>query len=232
MAAERAGTAPARLRSIFAAYCDSLRLLGQGRAARGVLKDVRLTLALPASQYAAGSPGRQGRRSAPVSYKATNAVGARVLPRPVSGKLGTASLPAGRRGPRPMTHHDDHPAWSDDEARRARCSCASRSSPADARLIGAVRRPASAHRKSRGASSRMSQLLDVRPAASSSGVDVCRALTDEPAPAGPVILITGNADSDDIEACGAAVIAKPFRERSLWRRWILRSSGTGVAAVS
>lgn len=33
-------------RSIFAAYCDCLDI-GQGDAARGVLKDVRLTLSMP-----------------------------------------------------------------------------------------------------------------------------------------------------------------------------------------
>lgn len=33
-------------RSIFAAYCDCLDI-GQGEAAKGILKDVRLTLSLP-----------------------------------------------------------------------------------------------------------------------------------------------------------------------------------------
>jgi CheY-like chemotaxis protein len=44
-----------------------------------------------------------------------------------------------------------------------------------------------------------------------SGIDVCRALKTNPAPP-HVILITGDALLDEIDACGAdAVIAKPFR---------------------
>ena len=44
-----------------------------------------------------------------------------------------------------------------------------------------------------------------------SGVDVCRALKTSPSPP-HVILITGDALAQDIDACGAdSVIAKPFR---------------------
>jgi CheY-like chemotaxis protein len=44
-----------------------------------------------------------------------------------------------------------------------------------------------------------------------SGVDVCRALKTSPSPP-HVILITGDALSDEVDACGAdGVIAKPFR---------------------
>ncbi len=38
-------------RSIFAAYCDCLDI-GQGEAARAILKDVRLTLSLPKARRA------------------------------------------------------------------------------------------------------------------------------------------------------------------------------------
>jgi CheY-like chemotaxis protein len=44
-----------------------------------------------------------------------------------------------------------------------------------------------------------------------SGVDVCRALKTSPSPP-HVILITGDALADEVDACGAdGVIAKPFR---------------------
>jgi two-component system OmpR family response regulator len=44
-----------------------------------------------------------------------------------------------------------------------------------------------------------------------SGIDVCRALKTNPAPP-HVILITGDALLDEIDACGAdRIIAKPFR---------------------
>lgn len=48
-----------------------------------------------------------------------------------------------------------------------------------------------------------------------SGVDVCRALKTSPEPP-HVILITGNALADEVDACGAdGVIAKPFRPADL-----------------
>lgn len=44
-----------------------------------------------------------------------------------------------------------------------------------------------------------------------SGIDVCRALKTNPEPP-VVLLLTGNADHPDIDACGAdGVILKPFR---------------------
>lgn len=48
-----------------------------------------------------------------------------------------------------------------------------------------------------------------------SGVNVCRALKTSPSPP-HVILITGDALAEDIDACGAdGVIAKPFRPAEL-----------------
>lgn len=48
-----------------------------------------------------------------------------------------------------------------------------------------------------------------------SGIDVCRALKTNPQPP-HVILITGNGDAEDLDACGAdGVITKPFRPADL-----------------
>ena len=48
-----------------------------------------------------------------------------------------------------------------------------------------------------------------------SGLDVCRALKTNPEPP-RVLLVTGNADLADIDACGAdGVVTKPFRPDEL-----------------
>jgi len=64
-----------------------------------------------------------------------------------------------------------------------------------------------------------------------SGLDVCRALKTNPEPP-RVLLITGNADLAEIDACGAdGVVTKPFRPDELLALVQRELDGVGVHAA-